>query len=153
MGRSLRQHNYEKKEGIIVALVLLILLEIGILFLLINIKQYTYHKLTGIYTNPNLITVIVNKEEKKLLYEQSTIYLMDKKEKYKIKQDKGIILKKGKENYYEILLKIKTPKNKKRQDMIDLTIRKKKDNLFNIMKKVWEGDNYKKNSRRTVRND
>jgi hypothetical protein len=95
----------------------------------------------------------VNKEEKKLLYEQSTIYLMDKKEKYKIKQDKGIILKKGKENYYEILLKIKTPKNKKRQDTIDLTIRKKKDNLFNIMKKVWEGDNYKKNSRRTVRND
>ena len=153
MGRSLRQHNYEKKEGVIVALVLLILLEIGILVFLIKTKQYTYHKITGIYTNPNLITVIVNKEEKKLLYEQSTIYLMDKKEKYKIEEDKGIILKKGKEKYYEILLKTKTPKNKKRQDMIELTIRKKKESLFNIIKKVWEGDNYKKNSRRTVRDD
>ena len=147
----MRQHNYEKKEWLIITFILLIILEIITIIFLIKVKEYSYQKIIGIYTNPNRITVIVNKKEKDLLYQQSTIYIMDKKEKYEIEEDKGMILKKGKEKYYELLLKVKTPKNKKRQDSLECTIRKKKKSLINIMKEVWEGDNYKKNRRRKVR--
>ncbi len=141
----MRQHNYEKNTSVIVLGFFLFLLEIVCSILLFHIKKYDYQKLSGIYTNKNRITVIVNKEEKKLLQKQTKLFLNNKEELFEIEEDKGILLKKEKENYYELILKVKTPKNNKRQDILELTIQKKKKNLFEIIKEVWEGDENKNN--------
>lgn len=144
----MRQHNYEKKELVVCIYILLMIVEIVCLMILFHIKQLDYQKVTGFYTNPNRITVIVSKKDKKLLYDNSTCYIMNQKRKYKIEEDKGIILKKDDKNYYELLLNVKTPNNKKRQDIIEITIPKEKKTLWNFIKRIGEGDKYKNYKRR-----
>ena len=141
----MKQHNYEKNTFLIGIGMILFLLEIVCSLLLFYIKKYDYQKLSGVYTNKDQITVIVNKEEKKLLQKQAKLFLNNKEELFEIEEDKGILLKKGKENYYELLLKVKTPKENKRQDILEITIQKNKKNLFEIIKEVWEGDDNKNN--------
>ena len=137
----MKVRNYEKQELIIFILIILILIEIISFIILFNHKVYKYNKLTGIISNNNIVTVIVDKKEKELLYKNKQIYLNNKYLKYEILEDKGYITKKDNTKYYEILIKVKTPKNKKSSDYVELSIKNKKIKVFELLKNIGEGDN------------
>ena len=137
----MKVRNYEKQGLIIFILIILITIEIISFIVLYNYKVYKYKKLTGIITNNNIVTLIVDKEEKKLLYKNKKIYLNNKLLEYKILEDKGYITKKDNIKYYEILINIKTPKNNKSSDYVELSIKNKKINILKLLKKIGEGDN------------
>ena len=137
----MKVRNYEKQGLIILILIILILIEILSFIVLYNYKIYKYKKLTGIISNNNIVTLIVDKEDKKLLYKNKTIYLNNKLLEYKILENKGYITKKNNTKYYEILINIKTPKNKKSSDYVELSIKNKKINILELLKKIREGDN------------
>jgi hypothetical protein len=136
----MKVRNYEKQELIILILIVLIIIEIISIVFLLNYKVYDYKKLTGIITNKNIVTLIVDNKEKKLLNSNKKIYLNNKELKYKIIEDKGYIVKKNNNKYYEILINIKTPRNKKINDYVELSIKNKKISFIKLLKKIGEGD-------------
>ena len=136
----MKVRNYEKQEIIIYILIGLIIIEIISFIFIFNYKVYDYKKLTGIITNKNIVTLIVDKYDKKLLYKNRKVYLNNKLLEYKIIENKGYIIKKNKTKYYEILIKIKTPKNKKSSDYVELSIKDKKVKTYKLLKKIGEGD-------------
>ena len=93
----------------------------------------------------NQIVMIIDKDERKIVYKNSTMIVDDKKRRYQIIEDKGIIFKRNKKEYYEILINIKINKTYKPQDTIELCIPKKKKRVLKILKKIWEGDKNNKN--------
>lgn len=136
----MKVRNYEKQVLIIFILIVLIIIEIFSFIVLYNYKVYKYKKLTGIISNNNIVTLIVNKEEKKLLYKNKKVYLNNKSLEYRIIEDKGYITKKDNTKYYEIIIFVKTPKNKKSSDYVELSIKNKKINILKLIKKIGEGD-------------
>ena len=140
MEKYMKVRNYEKQVLIIFILIVLIIIEIFSFIVLYNYKVYKYKKLTGIISNNNIVTLIVDKEEKKLLYKNKKVYLNNKSLEYRIIEDKGYITKKDNTKYYEIIIFVKTPKNKKSSDYVELSIKNKKINILKLIKKIGEGD-------------
>ena len=136
----MKVRNYEKQGLIILILLILITIEVLSFIVLYNYKVYKYKKLSGIISNNNMVTLIVDNSDKKLLYKNKKVYLNNKLLEYKILEDKGYITKKNNTKYYEILIKVKTPKNKKSSDYIELSIKNKKINILKLIKKIGEGD-------------
>lgn len=138
----MRIHNYEKKAGLIFVITLLIILElIGCIYMK-NTKETIYHKIIGIYSKENIITSIVDNTERKLLYDNNVLWIEDKKKKYEIVEDRGIILKRKKKNYYELIIKIKGLKQKETKDTLELSIPMNKINMWKLVHKTWEGDKH-----------
>ena len=136
----MKVRNYERQGLIILILLILITIEVLSFIVLYNYKVYKYKKLSGIISNNNMVTLIVDNSDKKLLYKNKKVYLNNKLLEYKILEDKGYITKKNNTKYYEILIKVKTPKNKKSSDYIELSIKNKKINILKLIKKIGVGD-------------
>lgn len=136
----MKVRNYEKQELIIFILIILISIEIISFIILFNYKVYKYKKLTGIISNDNMVTLIIDNKDKKLLYKNSKLYLDNKLLDYKILEDKGYITEKDNHKYYEVLINIKTPGNKKSSDYVELSIKNKKIKVFELLKSIGEGD-------------
>ena len=135
----MKVRNYEKQELVIFTLLVLIIIEIFSFIFLFSYKVFEYKKINGIITNNNIVSLVVDKADKKILNKNNKIYLNNKELKYKLIEDKGVISKKNNKNYYEVLIKIKTPKNKI-NEIINLSIRDKKTSVIKLFKKIGEGD-------------
>lgn len=98
--------------------------------------MYDYKKISAIVLKENLLIVVASKEERKLLYNNSSIYLDSKKEKYEITRDSGVIMTKDEEKYYELLIKTKFAKKYKPNDTITVSLKTKKQRLINIFKVI-----------------
>lgn len=136
----MKVRNYEKQSLMILILSILIIIEVISFIFLFRYKVFEYKKLNGVITNKNIITIIVSKNEKNVLLKNKTIYIDNKLLKYKILEDKGVIVKNNNKKYYEILISIKTPKNKKISDYVELSIKDKKISVMKLLKKIGEGD-------------
>lgn len=139
MEKLLKLKNYEKKSFIIFISILFIVSLIAFIILLFTKKEYHYNKMSGIVLDKDLVILVVDDKERKNIYNNTFLYLNSKKERYKIIEDKGIILKKEKMNYHEILVKINFDKDYKINDTINLSIKTKKIRLIEIFKIIWEG--------------
>ncbi len=135
----MKTRNYEKKELITFLMILLLLSEVLLLIVLLTIKTEKYLKISGIVIKDNLILVVVNKNERKTLYSNKVLFYDNKRIKYKIVEDRGIVMHKKKEGYYQLLLKF-TFKNKKVNDVLEVNFVKGRMRLIEIFKIIWEGD-------------
>jgi len=132
--------NYEKKNLVVFFTVFFLILEL-IFFLVLTIKKtYSYDILSGIVMKKDLVIVVVSKKERNLLSQNKFLNLDDKKMKYKILEDHGPIISKGKEKYYEIILKFSFPREYKANDILTISLKNKKYQLIEIFKIIWEGD-------------
>ena len=135
----MKVRNYEKQGLIIFILIVLIIIEILSFIVLYKYKVYEYKKLMGVISNKNIVTLVVDKNDKKLLYKNKKVYIDDKLLEYKIIENKGYIINKNNIKYYEVLIETKTPKNKKISDYIELSVRNKKINILELFKQIGEG--------------
>ena len=69
----MKVRNYEKQGLIIFILIVLITIEIISFIVLFKYKVYKYKKLTGIISNKNIVTLVVDKNDKKLLYKNKNL--------------------------------------------------------------------------------
>ena len=134
----MRDKNYKKQNIIILITLIVITVEIVLLIKTITFKMPTYKKISGIVIKQDLLSVIVSKEDKKLIYQNQKVYLNNKTMIYEIYKDNGLIIKSSKK-YYQLFLKIKLRKKYKTGDIIDLTIADRKKTIFKIFKNCWEG--------------
>lgn len=137
----MRQKKYEEKSLISFIFIIIIILETISLIICIKTYQFTYKKITGIVIKKDLLLAIVDKKERKLLYDNKKIYVNDKYIMFKIEEDKGIILKKNNKKYYELIISTKISKSLKANDSIDISIKDKKISMIKLLRKLKEGDN------------
>ena len=128
--------NYEKNIGIKTTIIFLIIIEIILFIFLISKKDYQYKIITGVVSKDDIAIVLVDKFERKILYKNKNAYIEDKLKKYEIEEDHGIVLKRNKKDYYEILLKIKFKKNYKKNDTLDIVLREQKYPIIKLMKMI-----------------
>ncbi|MCI8460973.1 MAG: hypothetical protein HFE81_06205 [Bacilli bacterium] len=131
--------KYESNEIIIVLSIIFIIITITLFVSLFKRKEYKYDELTGIVLGDNLLIIVAEEKTRKTIYNNSSMYLNSKKEKYKIVEDNGVILTKDKNKYYELLVKIKFDKKYKSNDTIKLSIKTEKMRLIEMFKIIWEG--------------
>ena len=129
--------NYEKNELVIFIIIIIFLVELFFVLFLYKYKIYEYKTLTGIAHENNTITLIVTKEEKKMLNKNKKVYIDNKYNKFKIIEDKGYLMKKNNTKYYEILISVKN--NKKSNEVVNISVKNKKIEIIRLLKKIWEG--------------
>ena len=132
----MRVRNYEKKELIVFLIIISFIIEFIFFISLIIIKEDKYLKISSVVVKDNIVLIMVNKKERKVLYDNKVLFCNDKKIKYKILEDRGVVLKK---KYYEILIEFKFPKKKKTNDLLELVIKKERIRLIEIFKTIMEG--------------
>ena len=128
----MKTRNYERKDLIIFLIILISII------VLLTIKTNKYFKISGIVIKDNLIFVIVNKDERKIIYSDKVLYFNNKRYKYNIVEDRGIVMKKNNENYYQLVLEFKL-KNMKANDVVEIVFTKERMRLIEIFKIIWEG--------------
>ena len=74
----MKTNNYEKKELITFITIILLIIELIIGGFLFKYKVYKYKKITGIITNNNIVSLIIDKKDKKLLNSNKKVYLYNK---------------------------------------------------------------------------
>lgn len=131
--------NYERKELVMFFMIILIVLELITVLSLYIIKVNKYYKLNGIVLKDNLVLVVVNKEERDMIYSNKILFLNSHKLKYLIKEDRGVMLKRSNKDYYQLVLGFNF-KGKKVNDVLDIVFIKKRIHLIEIFKIIWEGD-------------
>ena len=94
----MKTRNYERKDLIIFLIILLLGFELISIIVLLTIKTNKYFKISGIVIKDNLIFVIVNKDERRIVYSDKVLYYNNKRYKYNIVEDRGIVMKKNNEN-------------------------------------------------------
>ena len=120
----MKVRNYEKSEFTIFIIILVFILEILLVLFLSKYKVYEYKILTGIVSKKNLVTLVINKNEKELLNKNKKIYINNKYLDYKIIEDRGYLTKKNNIKYYEVIIKVKTKEES--NDVVKLSIKDKK---------------------------
>lgn len=146
----MKVRNYERKDIIAIAITITIILEIVVILALINKKEYSYQKIPGIIIKKDFILVMVNKEEKKILGSNKKLFIDNKEKKYRIEEDRGIIMHKNNQDYYEIVINTKTSKEYNPNDIVNVVVRKTKHKLIGMFKIIWEGDENDKNKTRRI---
>lgn len=134
----MKTRNYERKDLIIFLIILLLGFELISIIVLLTIKTNKYFKISGIVIKDNLIFVIVNKDERKIIYSDKVLYFNNERYKYNIVEDRGIVMKKNNENYYQLVLEFKL-KNMKANDVVEIVFTKERMRLIEIFKIIWEG--------------
>lgn len=132
--------NYEKNVGITFIIIITLIIEIIIFVYMIKDKIYSYQQLNTIVLKDNIVLSVVTKEERKQLYKNTRLFFKDKKVKYKIIEDKGVVITKDDKKYYEILLSFKFDKKYKSNDTIPVSLYDKKIRTIEIFKLIWDGD-------------
>lgn len=139
MVKSMKVRNYEKRDLLIFLIIVFLLLEIIGLIYLFERKEFKYYKISGIVSNKNIVTIIANSKEKKLINKNQTIYLDNKNIKYKILENRGVIVKKNNKAYYEILIQLSLSEKVKTTDVLEFSIRDKKESIIKILNDIWKG--------------
>lgn len=132
--------NYEKKELLVFISIILLILEILFGVYLFIKKDYEYEKISAIVLKDNLLIIVADKTERNNINKNNFVYIDSKKERYKLIEDKGVIMTKENKKYYELLIRVKLNKKYKVNDTINLSIKTKKIRLIKIFKIIWEGD-------------
>lgn len=131
----MKSSNYEQTSIIFFIVVLLWILEIFSLIFLFQRREYTYQKVVGIVTNYDCASFFVPKAQKKLFYQNKYFLFQDQKSFYEILFDSLVS-----DSYYELIIKSKSLQGQKINEMVEISIKDKKQTIFQILKLEWEGD-------------
>lgn len=123
---------------LLISILLIVMEFINILFLYQK-KEFSYQKIIGIVVKKNYVLLMVDKKERKILYENKTLYLDDKKRVYELIKDRGKIMRKNKKDFYEIVIKVEFSSKYKANDSINIIFPKKKYRRIEIFKKIIGG--------------
>ena len=89
-----------------------------------------------LYINNNVYEVIVNSKELNNFYNNSSLYLKNKKYNYKIDRVNKNILVKNNKKYHELYIKFKYDKYKS-NDIVDIALIDKRKRVINIFIDVY----------------
>ena len=135
----MKSRSYEKNLIVGLIMILFFIVFFISLFFIMTYKIEDYQVFSCSLVKYDLVC-FPSYEERKLFYANKYFYIDDKKIKYKIKEDKGVVFEQDKISTYEMVLQLDVPSKYKEHDIITMTIQTKRIQLFKIIQDVLEGD-------------
>lgn len=136
----MKTRKYEKFSLVLFLCLFVLFLEFIFILFLFNNKEYKYDQYMGVVVKDNLMTIIIPKEKRKILYKNRYLYHNDKKIKYKIIEEKKNLYKNNGKQYHELLIDFRFDKKYKTSDVVTISIKKEKYRLIEMFKLIWDGD-------------
>ena len=130
----MKVRNYEKMTLITSLLIIIFLTEMIWIINLNQVRIKDYKKFPMLMNSNKEGTIIVNKEERKLIYKNRFLYYQDNKIKYTIIEDQKL------DNLKDYQIKLKLEKKQKENEVITVTIENKKISMIDMMRNTWGGD-------------
>ena len=130
----MKVRNYEKMTLMTSFLIIVFLTEMIWIINLNHVRIKDYKQFPMLMNNNQEGTMIVNKEERKLIYKNRFLYYQDNKIKYSIIEDQKL------DNQKDYQMKLKLEKKQKENEVITVTIENKKISMIDMMKNTWGGD-------------
>ncbi len=135
----MKLRNYEKRGIILFLIFLFILVVVFIVIYSFFYKIDSYYLIRGVVFRDDLLEVVVDSYEKKVLYQNGFVYIDGKKYNYDIKNVLDDALFKDEVGYSVIYIECDL-NNEKENDIVDLIFLKEKIRLVEIFKLIWKGD-------------
>ena len=133
----LKIRNYERKLLFyILTFLYLICFLVFVCFLIFN-KYFTYITYEGVVSNKDVIFMVSDKELK-YFYDNSTLLNDAKEKKFTISKVYKNILKKNNVQYHQIVVNFKFSSQYKDNDVLTVSLHKRKERLINIFKNIWK---------------
>lgn len=132
----MKMKNYEKTTAVFLVIGILGILELLFFTGLEKVRISQYQRLTLMKIDKNHSLCLVEKEEKKTLYENNHFYKNKEKIKFKIVREEDYRV--GEKEYDKVELEI--DKGKQQEDIMEVSIRKKKINGLEMLINIWGGD-------------
>lgn len=130
--------NYEKDQLVIAVSFIFIIIFFVFLSRLFNIRYRTYRLIDSIVINENYLELIINNNDYKLLKSSKYLYIDNKRLKREITSVERNVIKKNKDNFHEVIIRVKVPNKYKDNDVITISIFDKKTEIINIFKSCWK---------------
>ena len=129
--------NYENKFAFhIITILFLIFFLIFICYLIFN-KHFCYITYTGVISNKDVIFMI-KESDTKYFYHNPNLVNDSKIKKFTIKKIYKNILNKKNTKYNQIIVNFKFSKKYKDNDILNISLRKKKERHIDIFKIIWK---------------
>ena len=135
----MKSRSYEKNMLITFLMILFFIIFLFYFFFILTYKLEDYQMLSCNISHYDVLC-FPSVSERKIIYANKYLYVDDKKLKYKIIEDKGIVLENNGSSYYEMVLQFDIPSHYKEHDIITMSIQNKRIQLFKIIQDVLEGD-------------
>ncbi len=130
--------NYERYFLFNHSIIILVLLITFILYYAFNSFVSKYLSFQCVFNDSNKIEVFVSKKDYKLLCQNSSLYIDQKKYAYKFENISKLSLN-GKK-YYSVQLSLLKDTNYKVGDISTIHVFMKKEKLIDIFKIIWKDD-------------
>lgn len=135
----MKLRNYEKRGEVLFFITVFF---VGIVIFIccsIFYKIPNYYLVQGIVFRDNLLEIMADEDDKKLLYQNGVVYIDNKKIKYDLVNVIDNALVNNDKNYSLVYLECFLD-DEKENDVIDLVFIKNRIRLFEIFKLIWESD-------------
>ena len=133
-------NNYEEKGILLFIVILLFIFEGFFLTFLFRKKEYIYQKMIGIVTSQNYATFFATKVQRDLFYQNQSFLIRDQEFSYEIFYDHLVEDSDKNYLYYELIIKSPSFNGLKTNEMVEISIKEKRQTIFQILKQEWEGD-------------
>lgn len=128
--------DYEKRRFIVLVSFILLLLMLGCFVYTFCYKAINgYFLITGRVRNNNIVEIVIKSGDLNILYDNSVVYIDDKKKKFTILEVSNDVLIDKNVKYSMVL--IETNVKGKANDVLQLTFNNKKHELWKIFEVIW----------------
>lgn len=110
------------------------------IYYLFNKKIFVYKIFSGVIYKDNVIELFLSDDELLLFYKNMNMFIDDNKVKIKIIKVENDILHRGGVFYNQLFLDVKLNNTYKVNDVVKVSVVRRKMKIFNIFKIIWEGD-------------
>lgn len=126
--------KYKKTQLIISVMILLFIIELCFFNYCMNNDIKIYKKLNGVIISDNIVQLLVDDHELKILYSNKYVYIKNKRYKKEEHNITKKILKRRGKYYHYISLNINLETKYKMNDVIPITVYDKKEKIISIFK-------------------
>ena len=136
----MKSKKYESMTLIRTVIFILFLIVLILVIFSLNKNIRTYKVINSTVFKDDIVEVLVNDRELKMIYDNKYLFLNRKKVLIDIVEiNKSVLVRKNK-NYHNALLRVKLNKNSKVNDVKSLVLFNRKVNVFEMIRIIWKGE-------------
>ena len=129
--------NYEKTTFFILFFLFLLLFASFLVSFLYHVKIGKYLILNGTVLKENTVYMVVSYDERKVIYKNSNLFIHDLEMRYKIVEDRGVILEKDHKKYYELWVEFPFDEKYREEEILNLSFKNGNITIMDAIKSVW----------------
>ena len=132
--------KYENYGCVVFSFLVFIIMIVFVLFFLGNKRIILFKSFSGVVFSVNCLVLILNDSQLKLFQKNKTIYIENKKKKFKIKKIEKNILERDGEKYNQVFFEVNFTDLYKVNDVLNVSVMENNVRSLYIFRIIWGSD-------------